>query len=98
MGANAGRSGGTWRRLKAQLKADGQRRALVCWRCRQPIDYTISDPLDPESFTAGHILPRSTHPQLAEDPFNLAPEHRRCNLAAGNRMPRPALGATSRVW
>jgi 5-methylcytosine-specific restriction endonuclease McrA len=41
--------------------------------------------------------PKSTHPHLAEDPANLAPAHRRCNLSAGNRDIRP-LGVTSRDW
>lgn len=96
-GKNAGRSGHTWRTLKANLKRDSERAGAKCWRCGQPIDYTL-DPSDMNAFSVGHILPRSTHPQAAEDPLNTLPEHRRCNLSAGNRQTRPALGQMSRDW
>ena len=57
----------------------------ACWWCGQPIDYTIphSDPVtghvNPDAFELDHAYPRSTHPELAEDPSNFRPAHRSCN-------------------
>lgn len=58
----------------------------LCWRCRRPIDPTVSALL-PGGLTIGHVVPRSRGGSDGLD--NLAPEHRRCNLAAGDREPRP---------
>ncbi|MFS0867187.1 HNH endonuclease [Microbacterium sp. 179-B 1A2 NHS] len=69
-----GRSTRRFRQLKAQLR--GQRRP--CSICGQPIDYALKWP-HPNSFSADHRLPLSTHPELAEDFGNLQPAHLRCN-------------------
>lgn len=90
----AGRSGRRWRRLVAEVRT----RRSHCCRCGQPIDYTLEWP-DPDSFSVDHHPhPLSTHPHLAEDPGNLAAAHLHCNVSAGNRRPKPSLGATSTDW
>jgi len=91
-GPNAGRSGRRWRTLSAQLKAQ----RLPCWLCGQPINYDNDG--DPHAFTVDHVKPRSTHPELAEDPTNLRPAGARCNKSRGARDPKPGLGTTSRDW
>lgn len=94
MGVHAGRSGGNWRRLTANQRAKHQ----PCHICQQPIDYTLTYPNE-DSFSVDHIKPRSTHPQLAEEPTNLASSHLRCNKAKQDKAtPKPALGNTSRNW
>jgi len=100
MGAHAGRSGRRWNRLKAEVYA----RRGPCCRCGQAIDYELPYLDDatglpnPQAKSVDHYpYPRSTHPHLAEDPANLAPAHRRCNLSAGNRDTKP-VGVTSRQW
>jgi 5-methylcytosine-specific restriction endonuclease McrA len=93
-GLNAGRRGGRWVRLKAQVKA----RRGPCCRCGQPIDYTLSWP-DPGSFSVDHYPhPLATHPHLAEDPANLAAAHLRCNQSAHDNGVKPGVGATSETW
>ena len=94
-GANAGRRGRRWVRLKAEVRARGE----TCCRCRQPIDYTLAWP-DQDSFSVDHYpYPRSTHPHLAEDPGNLHAAHLRCNQSAGDKdATSTSLGATSRSW
>lgn len=91
---HAGRKGRRWERLRAQVKA----RRGPCCRCGQRIDYTLAWP-HPDSFSVDHYPhPRITHPQLAEDPANLAAAHLRCNQSAGDRGVKPALGTTARQW
>lgn len=91
-GPNAGRSGARWRRLRVEQRA----KHLPCWLCGQPIDYDAAEGAD--AFSVDHVLPRSTHPHLAEDPVNLRSAHSRCNKERGARAPHPALGITSEAW
>lgn len=93
MVSTKGRSTRNFRRLSANLRS--QRRA--CCLCGQPIDYTLEYP-DPGSFTVQHILSRSTHPHLAEDPGNLDAAHKRCNEHAGNSNEPPGLGDADDQW
>jgi 5-methylcytosine-specific restriction endonuclease McrA len=88
-----GRSGGNWRKLVANQRAKQQ----PCWICRQPIDYNLPGTHD-DGFTVDHIKPLSLHPEMAEEPSNLAACHRHCNLSRGNKAVKPALGNTSRNW
>ena len=100
MGANAGRSGRRWKRLKDEVYA----RRGPCCRCGQAIDYDLPYLDDktglpnPQAKSVDHYpYPRSTHPHLAEDPANLAAAHLGCNWHAGKRNTTP-LGVTSRQW
>ena len=70
---------------------------INCWLCGQPINMQLPR-TDPDSFELDHILPVSTHPELANDPANTRPAHKQCNRARGNRPPKPNLGHTSRNW
>lgn len=68
---------------KAVVARDGAR----CWRCRGAIDLRLSG-LHPKGLTVGHIIPVSKGGSDAM--ANLAPEHRRCNRAASDRLEPPA--------
>lgn len=97
---NAGRSGRRWRALVKLVYA----RRSTCCRCGQSIDYSLSyrdayGNENPNAKSVDHFpLPRSTHPQLSEDPANLAAAHLRCNKNAGDRNPVPGLGIQSENW
>lgn len=80
--ARRGRQGHGYRKWKAQVLAPD---VLVCRRCGYLIDKSLPW-RDPWAKTAGHIIPVTMAPHLALDPANGAPEHRRCNLSAGNAM------------
>lgn len=67
-----------------------------CWRCGRIITPDMV-------WTIGHIIEADAAPELMWDPQNTAPEHARCNFAAGARYTnrkrsrrRPA--PTSRDW
>src|SRR5262245_55685586 len=67
-------------------------RPTLCWRCGGVVDTTLSG-LHPEGLTVGHILPIS---KGGDDRYgNLGREHRRCNLAAGNRIVPPKAAIAS---
>lgn len=93
-GPNAGRRGGRWLKLKAEVRA----RQAKCCRCGMTIDYSLVWP-DPDSFSVDHYpYPRTTHPHLAEDPGNLAASHLRCNQHASDAGSMLSLGSTSADW
>lgn len=73
-----------WRVLVADLRARG----LLCWVCKQPIDYTAKRS-DPDGFEADHVYPVSTHSHLAFEPANIRASHVRCNRSRGNAEPVP---------
>jgi len=95
-----GRNGAAVRTLRRTIRATHR----TCYRCGQPIDWTIPH-LDPytravnrDSGTLEHKLSLSRHPELAEDPGNMAASHWQCNHTAGaDGGPRP-LGQRSRQW
>lgn len=94
MGKNAGRSGARWRALRENIRAARP----VCYYDGQPIDYDAKWP-HPDSFSVDHKLPRSKHPELAEDPGNLVACHLRCNQVKGDRAQLHAgLGNRSEEW
>ena len=73
-------------------------RRAPCCRCGQRIDYDLDYP-HPDAFNVDHFPhPWSTHPELAEDPANLAAAHARCNWNAGSKPPKPTLGRPSEDW
>jgi hypothetical protein len=89
--SNRGRSTRAWRRLQAAQRA----RRLPCFHCGQPIDYDLTWP-HPQSFSADHLKPVATHPELAEDPGNLVSSHLLCNQVKGaDAHFSPVLGALS---
>jgi 5-methylcytosine-specific restriction endonuclease McrA len=92
MSDNRGRRTPAFERIKANLRA----RRAPCWLCGQPIDYTL--PWDDlEAFTVDHIKPRSTHPEMADEPSNCLAAHAKCNKSRGNSAVT-GLGTTSRDW
>lgn len=97
-GKNAGRQGSVWRRLREDLKTRVREQNLPCAACGQPIDTTLDARRDPNAFHCDHIKSLKAHPELAEDPSNLAPLHRRCNLNKGQGEMRPGLGDPSEAW
>ncbi|WNM65736.1 HNH endonuclease [Arthrobacter phage Vulpecula] len=78
----------------AALKAE---RRPLCWLCGSPIDYDAGKD-DDNSFSADHIKPWSTHPELREDYGNLAAAHLGCNKSRGKKAPPAGLGLLSRSW
>jgi len=83
-------------RAKALAKAQ-RAKGLDCWLCGLAIDYTLPHD-DDMAFTVDHVKPWSTHPELREDPGNLASAHARCNKQRGNKPPPLSLGLLSRAW
>lgn len=88
-----GRSGRRWRRAVEQLKREAP---PICWLDGRPIDMTL-DPRDPMSWTADHVIPLSQRPDLAYEPSNLRPAHRRCNSIKSDGQP-PIPLKSSRRW
>lgn len=96
MTAGDPRSTAAWQHLAATIR---QQQPLTCWRCGQPINPTLRHP-HPQSFQLGHIIKLEHRPDLALDPTNLAPEHRRCNIEAENhqRQRQQQRPNTGRNW
>jgi 5-methylcytosine-specific restriction endonuclease McrA len=61
------------------------RDGAVCRRCGKPIDLTLSG-RHPMGLTLGHIV--AVAEGGSDELANLAPEHHRCNLGAGDVAPR----------
>jgi len=91
--AGHGRYSANYRRLCANIR----RGRPPCALCGQAINYDAPT-RHPDSFTVDHKLPRSTHPELAEDPGNLQAAHHRCNASKGAGAAKPGLGSTSEAW
>jgi 5-methylcytosine-specific restriction endonuclease McrA len=92
-----GRDTYNYRRLSREHRAACARANAPCWLCGQAIDYALPAD-DAAAYSTDHVRPLSLHPDLAEDPANFAPAHRRCNEARGNRPPPLTLGTPSRNW
>ena len=73
-------------RARVALAAVIERDGPICWRCGGPIDLALSG-LNPDGVTLGHRVPVIAGGTDAPD--NLAPEHRRCNLAGYPVTTRP---------
>lgn len=71
-------------------------RIQPCWRCGGQIDYDATPFTDP-AYNLGHRKSVARFPELAAEPSNLAPEHWRCNVTAGDSDVIP-LGSLSREW
>lgn len=74
-----GRIGSTRRILRDR---DGD----LCGRCVTPIDFNV-DGMAPDGPTIGHVIPAADGG--TDELANLRLEHRRCNLAAGDRPTPP---------
>lgn len=81
------------RRLRALVATRG----ADCYRCTQPIDYTLKYP-NPRSFSLEHKVPVSVRPDLAYDATNCAASHLECNQAASDKMDVTLEYTTSRRW
>lgn len=80
--------GRAWDKLVQTLKARHPSR-FVCCICGGTIHHELKFPSG-GSFSADHILPVKTHPELKMDYSNLQPSHLRCNLRKGDRQaPKP---------
>ncbi len=86
-------------------RRDRHRRTIAkdqppCHLCGKEIDYSITDHLDPSSFTIDHVIPIAKGG--ADHIDNLAAAHRKCNSSrqAGiKRHVRPAVTfVTDRNW
>jgi 5-methylcytosine-specific restriction endonuclease McrA len=92
-----GRSSRKAKANRDELYELGKRLNLVCWICKEPIDYD-APANHPNAFEADHVIPRSKDMTLAEERANLAPSHCRCNRSRGNKAPLMGLGQRSRIW
>jgi 5-methylcytosine-specific restriction endonuclease McrA len=92
-GAAKARHSRRGQRLARELRA----KRLPCWLCGEAIDYTLPHD-DDMAFSVDHIKPWSTHPELREDPANLAAAHQKCNKQRGSKPPPLGLGLLSRQW
>lgn len=82
MTANHGRRGRPWRRIRAQVLQEEPR----CHFCGKP------------STTVDHVMPLSTHPQLAHVRSNLRGVCRDCNLHKSNHQPPRTVEVTKIKW
>lgn len=98
MAVRAGRNTAAWNRLRLQCFKRDRAACAPCHLCGQPIDYTLEPSSTPDAWEPDHILPVSTHPELAEVPTNIAASHRRCNRARRNKAGITNLGRPSREW
>lgn len=92
-----GRSTAQHRKNRAELKKLTEEHQLPCALCGEAIDTTLPH-IDLEAFEYDHRFPIKTHPELADDPSNGQPSHKRCNRSKGAGDARPGLGDPSEVW
>lgn len=95
--SNDGRRGRTWSDLAKAFRAKCEEADLPCWLCGQAIHWEAK-PDEPDCFNVDHFYPVSTHPELGNDPANLRPSHRACNLARGNKDAPLSIGSLSEDW
>lgn len=82
--------------VRRQVRALRRRDGDDCWLCRQPIDFTITDPQSPWRWSRDHFIPRSLGGPDTTENMRLA--HRWCNSHrgdAGRSLPSLAL---LRAW
>jgi 5-methylcytosine-specific restriction endonuclease McrA len=71
-----------WQQLRKRVIASAQYRGDSCYRCGQPIDYTLSG-RHMWGPTVDHTYSIAEHPELAYVDSLLKVSHRRCNLRYG---------------
>ena len=71
-----------------------------CGICHEPIDYTITDHLDPMAYVVDHIIPLNKGGTDTID--NKTAAHRSCNRSKSDHMPHEhtpgRIFETSRTW
>lgn len=101
MPATPGQGTRRYMKLRAIFLDECKEANAPCWLCGQLIDYRIphNDPVtgavNREAFELDHAYPRSTHPELAEDPSNFRPSHRACNLKRSDGKGDLPMGSVS---
>ena len=85
-------------RIMAMCYRRDRAKAAVCWICKQPIDYEARRSSTDDAWEGDHYHPRKTHPELANEPSNILPAHRKCNRARQAKAGITNLGQTSRKW
>lgn len=83
--------------MAACFRRDRKKQAL-CWICGQPINYEVKRSSCDDSWEGDHRFPRSTHPELADEPSNILPAHRHCNRSRQAKAGKDELGNRSRKW
>lgn len=92
-----GRTTAQHRANRSALKRLTAGHNLPCALCGEAIDTTL--PMThPDSFAYDHAKSIKTHPELADDPANGQPSHKRCNQNKGAGDQRPGLGDPGEVW
>jgi 5-methylcytosine-specific restriction endonuclease McrA len=92
-----GRTTAAHRKNRANLKAMTREHNLPCALCGQAIDCDLPRG-DPMAFEYDHIKSIKTYPELADDPDNGQPSHKKCNGNKGQGDGPLALGDPSEVW
>ena len=101
MPASPGNGTRRYMKLRKVFLAECEAVNAPCWLCGQQIDYRVphKDPktgaVNKEAFELDHAYPRSTHPELAEDPSNFRPSHRACNLKRSDGKGDLPMGSVS---
>lgn len=101
MPASPGNGTRRYMKLRKVFLAECEAVNAPCWICGQAIDYRVphKDPVsgavNKEAFELDHAYPRSTHPELAEDPSNFRPSHRACNLKRSDGKGDLPMGSVS---
>lgn len=92
-----GRRTRRYKQLREQFRTQCEFAQLPCWIDGRPIDYALPHE-HPEAFNLDHAISVAQRPDLAEDPANFRPSHRRCNEARGAGTPELDIGIPSEVW
>lgn len=99
-----GRTSRRYRKQRLAFRAEGETNNSPCWLCGMEIPWDVPrlDPrtntVNPDAWELDHALPRSTHPQHAEDPTNFRHSHSGCNNSRGDRAPSRSITNPSRRW
>lgn len=85
------------KKLAADFKAKCIKEQAPCHLCGQPIDFTAA-PQTPDAYELDHYYPRSTRPELTDDPANFRAAHSSCNRSRCKGTAVFALGNQSEQW
>lgn len=85
-------------RITAQCFRRDKAKGAECWICGQPIDYSVRRSSTDDAWEGDHYHPRSTHPELTNEPSNIRPAHRKCNRARQAKAGINDVGQRTRDW